>query len=70
MTGERRLPPPGSVVSKLRRSLRYHGVKRAARMWGLHEREALELAAGLRISRATVLAAVRHQLARLEARDG
>lgn len=70
MSRDDRRPPPGSVVSELRRDLRRLGVRRAARRWGLRERQALELCAGLRVDRAALLTAVRRLLADLEGRDG
>jgi hypothetical protein len=48
---------PGSLAAEIRRSMRRLGVRRASRLWRLAERDALEIAAGLRIPRALLVAA-------------
>lgn len=66
-----RHPPvraPGAPSAEARRAIRLLGPRRAARTWGLPERELLLLAAGAPCSRATVVTALRRQLDLVEGR--
>jgi integrase len=59
---------PGSIVSELRRELRRLGVRDTARRWGLRPGEALQLAAGLRVQRRVLVAALHRVLADVDFR--
>lgn len=62
-----RVRAPGGPVAEARQAIRRLGPRRAARAWGLRERELLILAAGAPTTRATILEVMRRQLAEIEA---